>query len=269
MFKLAANRGSRQGVYCGHDGLYLGPAALIERREGRVCLRAEDEIRALLGAAYDRAPDIPGFSAKMREVAVALGEEDLSRAMIAALQMGLCELSDEGIARLTRADSVSKHNFNPLEPRGWHGRWSGDQPARLVPARAGGRQARRPASGGRAWQRFPNSEFREHLATAEGSADKPEYGYREVRQSTGALGRYQMTPAALRAAGTMDAAGRWTGKYGIHSRAEFLANHEGQENALTDYLRDTESQLRTNGSFEFMERTIGGHRARFTITRAG
>jgi hypothetical protein len=33
-----------------------------------------------------------------------------------------------------------------------------------------------------------------------------------------------MTPDALSAAGIIDDAGHWTGKYGIHSRAQFLAN---------------------------------------------
>jgi hypothetical protein len=183
MFKLAERRGSR-------------PAALIKRREGRVCLRAEDEVRSVLGAAYHRAPDILSFSAKMREVAVALGDEDITRAMIVALQMGLCELSDESIARLTETDSLSKHNFNPLQPRDWHGRWGGDQPAGVIPARAGG-PPRRPASGGRAWERFPNPEFRNRLAIAENSFDKPEFGYREVNENTNAIGRCQMRPAAL------------------------------------------------------------------------
>lgn len=33
--------------------------------------------------------------------------------------------------------------------------------------------------------------------------------------------------------------GRWTGKYGVHSRADFLANPVAQEQALTDLLRRT------------------------------
>jgi hypothetical protein len=53
-----------------------------------------------------------------------------------------------------------------------------------------------------------------------------------------------MTPVALRAIGMIDANGNWTGRHGIHSRAQFLANPDAQEKALTDYLRDTERQLR-------------------------
>jgi hypothetical protein len=231
-------------------------------------LRAEDEITTLLVAAYDPAPNGASFFAKMREVAVALEEEDLSRAMIAALQLGLGEISDESIARLIRADSKSKHTFNPLEPRDWHGRWSDYSSADVVPARAGG-STRRPVSGGRAWERFPNADFRNRLAIAEGSADKLDFGYGEARRTTDALGRYQMTPEARRAVGMIDANGHWTGKYGIHSRTQFLADHGAQESALTDYLRDLEHQLRANGSFDFIGRSVVGQRDRFTITRAG
>ena len=35
MFKLADKPGGRQGVYCGVEGLYLGAAPLIDRRDGR------------------------------------------------------------------------------------------------------------------------------------------------------------------------------------------------------------------------------------------
>jgi hypothetical protein len=38
----------------------------------------------------------------------------------------------------------------------------------------------------------------------------------------------------------MDRDGNWTGKYGIHSGAEFLADPEAQEKAHTDYLSETE-----------------------------
>ncbi|MGC2081437.1 MAG: hypothetical protein WA728_36560 [Xanthobacteraceae bacterium] len=43
-------------------------------------------------------------------------------------------------------------------------------------------------------------------------------------------------------------------KYGVHSRAEFLADPEAQEKALTDYLADNERQLRANGALAHMAR---------------
>jgi hypothetical protein len=195
-------------------------------------LRAEEEVAALLSAVYDPAPDAAGCLAKMHEVAVALEEEDLSRAMIAALQLRLGEICDDSIARLIQVDRLLKHNFNPLQPRNRLGRWAGDGSDGVLPARAGGPLPRRPASGGRAWERFPNAEFRNRLAIAEGSADKPDFGYSEVRQSADALGRYQMTPKARREAGMIDGDGNWTGKYGIRSRTQFLADHVAQESAL-------------------------------------
>ncbi len=87
------------------------------------------------------------------------------------------------------------------------------------------------APAARVWESRPNAEFRNRLATAEGNAHKPNFGYEEVNEKAGALGFYQMTPVALQATGMTDANGSWTGKYGVHSRAEFLTNPEAQENA--------------------------------------
>lgn len=50
---------------------------------------------------------------------------------------------------------------------------------------------------------------------------------------------------------------------------QFLASPEAQEMALTDFLNDTERQLRANGSFDFIGETIDGHGARFMITPGG
>ncbi len=67
----------------------------------------------------------------------------------------------------------------------------------------------------------------------------------------------------------MDRAGGWTGKYGVHSRAAFLADPEAQEQALSDYLHDLERQLRANGAFADIGETIDGLSARFPVTHAG
>jgi hypothetical protein len=78
-----------------------------------------------------------------------------------------------------------------------------------------------------------------------------------------------MLPASLQAIGMIDANGRWTGKYGVHSRAQFLASPRAQEMALTDYLRDTQRQLQANGASGFIGKQIDGQRARFGASRAG
>jgi hypothetical protein len=121
----------------------------------------------------------------------------------------------------------------------------------------------------RTWENYPNFDFRNQLAIAEGNGDKPNFGYGEINPQSGALGRYQMTPSSLQAAGMMDSQGNWTGKYGIYSAAQFLANPDAQEMALTDLLAAMERQLQANGAFDYVGTSIDGLVNRFTITRAG
>ncbi len=269
MFKLAESPGASRGVYCGREGLYLGPSALIERDNNGYRLRTEDQIAALLAAAYDPAPDLAGLLPGLRAVAAHLEAGDLGRAMISAVLLGLAELSDVALARLARTEALLKYNFNPAEPRDERGRWTADESNDPIsPIRAGG-PSPRGTGNGRDWERFPNAEFRNRLAIAEQSADKPDFGYGEVRRSNNALGRYQMTRAGLLAAGMIDGDGNWTGKHGIYSRAQFLADHDAQERALTDFLGETERQLHANGASDYIGRTINGLVAPFTITRAG
>ena len=61
MFKLAEKLGSDSGIYCGPEGLYLGPSALIERHGAAYRVRPRDEIAALLTAVYDPSPDLEIF----------------------------------------------------------------------------------------------------------------------------------------------------------------------------------------------------------------
>jgi hypothetical protein len=146
---------------------------------------------------------------------------------------------------------------------------SGSSGSDTIPTSAGGYG---PAIS-RAWENYPNADFRNRLAEAEGSAKHADFGYGEVHNSANprriALGRYQMTPVAMQEAGMFDHYGNWTGKYGVHSQAEFLANPDAQEKALTDYLDDNERQLRANGAFTHIGETIDGLKARFPVTRAG
>ena len=60
----------------------------------------------------------------------------------------------------------------------------------------------------------------------------------------------------------------WKDQASITS-AEFLADPEAQENALTDYLDDNIRQLRGNGAFAHVGEVIDGLKARFPVTRAG
>lgn len=67
----------------------------------------------------------------------------------------------------------------------------------------------------------------------------------------------------------IDPSGNWTGKYGVNSRAAFLADPAAQEQALTVLFQRTERQLQANGAFDFIGTTVNGLVGSFTITRAG
>jgi hypothetical protein len=290
MFKLAEGRTSRGGVYCGKEGLYLSAVPLVERDgEGRYLVRPAAEIETLLAAAYETPPDIERCLAGLQRVAEHLSAGNLPLAMIAAVQLNLPDIAEGRIERLARTAALLKANFNSAEPRDAQGRWTDDDDAGggvgssggTIPTssgRSGGGAIPTSAGGNgpaisRAWENYPNADFRNRLADAERTGDKKNFGYGEVHNSTDpsriALGRYQLTQVSLKASGMMDRNGNWTGKYGIHSRAEFLADPEAQEKALTDYLNDNERQLRADGAFAHIGETFNGLKARFSVTRAG
>ncbi|MGH7063608.1 MAG: hypothetical protein ACREET_05980 [Stellaceae bacterium] len=284
---MAERRAASEGIYCGEDGVWLGPAALIERSGAGGCrVRSGDQIETLLRAAYGDPPDAAGCVTGLHRVAAHLCEGNLPLAMIAAVRLRLGAIAEDRIKRLARTDDLLKANFNPDEPRDDRGRWTDDvegdfildDPADEGSGSSGGEQTPTAAGGSgpavaRVWEHYPNADFRNRLAIAEGSANHQNFGYSEVNNASNpnliALGRYQLTPVALRAAGMMDRAGRWTGKLGVHSVAAFLSDREAQEKALTDYLTDNIRQLRANGAFAHIGQTIDGLRARFPVTLAG
>lgn len=55
----------------------------------------------------------------------ALQQGDLCRAAILAVQARLGPMAPEGVDRLAQTEALAKYNFNPDEPRDWHGRWTG------------------------------------------------------------------------------------------------------------------------------------------------
>jgi hypothetical protein len=126
VFKLADSRGSREGVYCGCEGLYLGSAALIDRRDGRYCVRRQDEVAALLAAAYGPGRDIAELLARLRFIANCLNDANLAAAMIAAVHLRLEEVGEHGLARVVRTEALLKANFDPAQQRDDHGRWTAD-----------------------------------------------------------------------------------------------------------------------------------------------
>lgn len=276
MFKLSERCGANGGAYCGEGGLYLGPVALIERDGDGYRVRPAAEIASLLAAAYDDPPDVGRCLGGIKRVTSFLQDHNAALAQIEALHLALPNVAPGRIERMARTDELLRANFNPSQPRDERGRWTdesgGGEAGNIIPASTRARPSRNP----RAWEDFSNPDFRNRLAIAEQSAGRPEFGYREVHDSRDphggrrlALGRYQLTPIALQAAGMMDKAGNWTGKYGVHSQTQFLTNPEAQERALSDYLRDTERRLERNGGFAYIGATIDGLVDRFPVTRAG
>lgn len=105
--------------------MQLAGSPLVARQGDAYCIRAEDEIAAVFAAAYGSADSsrlLPG----LRAVATALQDGDVVRAMLTALHLRLGELSEEGLARVVKADASLKYNFDPAEPRDWHGSWTTD-----------------------------------------------------------------------------------------------------------------------------------------------
>ncbi len=76
--------------------------------------------------------------------------------------------------------------------------------------------------------------------------------YQAVNSVTGALGAYQFMPGTLAQLGFIDEAGKWTGKGGVNSAAEFLASKSAQDLAWSDHVPEMERQLRAKGAWDFI-----------------
>lgn len=116
----------------------------------------------------------------------------------------------------------------------------------------------RPASAS-AWSSQVNADFRERIAQAERSAEHAQDGYALRNPSSGALGRYQFVPMALRDIGWMDADGGWTAaaaRQGVTDEESFLANPAAQEAAMTAFLARQETILDRGGSLAAVGETI-------------
>lgn len=113
----------------------------------------------------------------------------------------------------------------------------------------------------RPWEAQANAAFRQRIAEAERSAEHPQDGYGLRNPSSGALGRYQFLPIALRDIGWMAADGSWTdtaARHGVTDEAGFLADANAQEAAMSAYLARQEAILDRMGTLASRGQTIAG-----------
>ncbi|WP_198373634.1 hypothetical protein, partial [Roseomonas rosulenta] len=113
----------------------------------------------------------------------------------------------------------------------------------------------------RPWEAQANATFRQRIAEAERSAEHAREGYGLRNPASGALGRYQFLPIALRDIGWMDAAGAWTeaaARHRVTDEASFLESPAAQEAAMSAYLARQEAILDRGGTLASAGATIRG-----------
>ncbi len=125
IFRLTNEPGGL-GLSCSPAGLALAGVPLLRNTEAGFEPRPASEIASLIKAAYSINGDPPRLQSRLEAIAKALNSGDFGLAAIAAVQMQTPELDREAAARLARTDEeLGKYNYNPDEPRDWHGRWTG------------------------------------------------------------------------------------------------------------------------------------------------
>ena len=128
--------------------------------------------------------------------------------------------------------------------------------------------AARPAEGART-SAGPDAAFRNRIAALESAGA----GWGARNAASGALGRYQFMPVALRDIGWQDAAGGWTVRAaaaGVRSGADFLASPSAQEAAMGQYLARAERQLAASGALGAAGRMVTGSDGQpLAVTEAG
>lgn len=124
MFRLTNEPGGL-GLSCTPTGVALAGVPLLRKTHAGFVPRPAFEITSLFKAAYGENPT--ALQARLDAIAQALNRGDFATAMIAAVHTETPELSAETATRLRQIDDeLTKYNYNPNEPRDWHGRWTSD-----------------------------------------------------------------------------------------------------------------------------------------------
>jgi hypothetical protein len=124
IFRLTNEPGGL-GLSCTSAGVSLAGVPLLHSTRARFVPRPAAEIATLLKAAYGADGDPGRLHSRLGAIAKALNSGDFALAAIAAVHTRTPELSREAALRLANADEeLAKRNFNPDEPRDWHGRWT-------------------------------------------------------------------------------------------------------------------------------------------------
>ena len=136
------------------------------------------------------------------------------------------------------------------------------RPAQIAASTATGTATGTAAVGG-------DATFRGRIAALESAGA----GWAARNPTSGALGRYQFMPIALRDIGWQDGTGAWTDRAaaaGVRSENDFLSNPTAQEKAMSDYLLRAEQQLSANGSLRAAGQTVTATDGRAVpLTEAG
>jgi hypothetical protein len=124
VFRLTNEPGGL-GLSCTPTGVSLAGVPLLRKTRAGFAPRPASEIAALLKAAYREDPT--ALQSRLDAIAQALNSGDFAKAMITAVHARAPELTAEAALRLVKADrELTKYNYNPDEPRDWHGRWTRD-----------------------------------------------------------------------------------------------------------------------------------------------
>lgn|SRR5579862_4431264 len=136
VFRLTNERGGL-GLSCTPSGVSLAGVPLLRRAQAEFVPRPASEVALLLKTAYGK--DLPRLQSRLGAIAQALNSGDFALAMIIAVHTRMPELSQEAALRLANADeALTKYNYNPDEPRDWHGRWTRDGSAGQTTTAASG-----------------------------------------------------------------------------------------------------------------------------------